>query len=307
MRRLAAIDIGTNTVRMLVADQDRGGVRPVVRRRRITGLGKSLRETGGIGEREFRDSVAALRDFRKEMDALGVRRYRACGTAGLREASNRDAFLSAAEGAGISVEIITAREEARRIWEGAAGRAGERDGTLVMDIGGGSTEFIAGPGERASVSLPIGVVVLLGSFRLSDPPLTAELQNIGLFLTERISAGTRGWKRRNFRKMVGTAGTFTTLAALEMGMKAYRPEKIDGFRMRLAAVRRWETRLAGLTERQRLRLPGMEKGRERYIVPGVIQAVTALTHFGLTNLHISDSGLLEGILKGIANGKGERE
>lgn len=307
MRRLAAIDIGTNTVRMLVAAQDGGGLRPVVRRRRITGLGKSLRETGGIGEREFRDSVAALRDFRKEMDSLGVRRYRACGTAGLREASNRDAFLSAAEGAGVSVEIITAREEARRTWEGTAGLAGERDGTLVMDIGGGSTEFIAGPGEKASVSLPIGVVVLLGSFRLSDPPLSAELQNIGFFLTERIAAGTRGWKRRNFRKLVGTAGTFTTLAALEMRMKVYRPEKIDGFRMRLAAVRRWEARLAGLTERQRLRLPGMEKGRERYIVPGVIQAVAALTHFGLTNLHISDSGLLEGILKGIANGKGERE
>ncbi|MGA6994286.1 MAG: hypothetical protein WBX50_10350 [Candidatus Deferrimicrobiaceae bacterium] len=304
---MAAIDIGTNTVRMLVAAQDRGGLRPVVRRRRITGLGKSLRETGGIGEPEFRDSVAVLRDFRKEMDALGVGRYRACGTAGLREASNRDAFLLAAEGAGISVEIITAREEARRTWEGAAGRAGERDGTVIMDIGGGSTEFIAGPGERASVSLPIGVVVLLGSFRLSDPPLSAELQNIGFFLTERISAGTRGWKRRNFRKMVGTAGTFTTLAALEMRMKAYRPEKIDGFRMRLAAVRRWKARLAGLTERQRLRLPGMEKGRERYIVPGVIQAVTALEHFGLTNLHISDSGLLEGILKGIANGKRERE
>jgi exopolyphosphatase/guanosine-5'-triphosphate,3'-diphosphate pyrophosphatase len=307
MRRLAAIDIGTNTVRMLVAAQDSGELRPVVRRRRITGLGKSLRETGGIGEPEFRDSVAALRDFRKEMDALGVRRYRACGTAGLREASNRDTFLSAAEGAGISVEIITAREEARRTWEGAAGGAGERDGTVVMDIGGGSTEFIAGPGERASVSLPIGVVVLLGSFRLSDPPLSAELQNIGFYLTERISAGTRMWKRRNFRKMVGTAGTFTTLAALEMRMKVYRPERIDGFRMRLAAVRRWEARLAGLTDRQRLRLPGMEKGRERYIVPGVIQAVAALTHFGLTNLHISDSGLLEGILKGIANGKGERE
>ncbi len=307
MRRLAAIDIGTNTVRMLVAAQDRKGMRPVVRRRRITGLGKSLRETGGIGEPEFRDSVAVLRDFRREMDALGVRRYRACGTAGLREASNRDAFLSAAEDAGISVEIITAREEARSTWEGAAGGDGVRDGTVVMDIGGGSTEFIAGPGERDSVSLPIGVVVLLGSFRLSDPPLSAELQNIGFFLTERISAGTRGWKRRNFRKMVGTAGTFTTLAALEMRMRVYRPERIDGFRMRLAAVRRWEERLAGLTDRQRLRLPGMEKGRERYIVPGVIQAVAALTHFGLTNLHISDSGLLEGILKGIADGKGERE
>ena len=307
MSPLAAIDIGTNTIRMLVADPDGDDLRPVARKQRITGLGKSLRETGGIGEREFRDSVSALREFRTEMDALGVSRYRACGTACLREASNRDAFLSAAEGAGVSVEIITAREEARRTWEGAAGPPGKRDGTVVMDIGGGSTEFIAGTGDKDSISLPIGVVVLLGYFRLSDPPHSAELRNIGFFLKERIPAGTRTWNRRKFRRMVGTAGTFTTLAALEMGMRDYRPDRINGFRMRYPTVRRWEERLGRMTERQRLRLPGMERGRERYIVPGAIQAVAALEHFGMKDLHISDSGLLEGILKGIANGKGERE
>lgn len=306
MRLLAAIDVGTNTIRMLVAAQERGRLLPVVRRRWITGLGKSLRETGGIGKKEFRDSLAVLRDFRREMDALGVARYRACGTAGLREASNRNGFLSAAMRAGVTVEIISAQEEARRTWEGAAGRLRGRDGTVIMDIGGGSTEFIAGPGERDSVSLPIGVVVLLGSFRLSDPPLPAEVRNIELFLAERIFTGTRGWRRRKFLRIVGTAGTFTTLAALEMRMKTYRPERIEGFRMPVSAVRRWKTRLIRLTERERLRLPGMERGRERTIVPGVIQALAAMEHFGLKDLHISDSGLLEGILRGIANGKGER-
>ena len=106
--------------------------------------------------------------------------------------------------------------------------------------------------------------------------------------------------------MVGTAGTFTTLAALGMRMGTYVAERIDGFRMPISAVRRWGTRLSRLTETERLRLPGMEKGRERYIVPGVIQAVAAMDHFGLRDLHISDSGLLEGILRGIASGKEER-
>ena len=307
MRLLAAIDVGTNTVRMLVAAKEGGRLRPVLRRRRITGLGKSLRENGAIGEKEFRNSIAALREFRREMDALGVAWYRACGTAGLREASNRDAFLSAAAGKGVSVEIISAREEARRTWEGVTGHAKAGGGALVMDIGGGSTEFIAGPKEGDSISLPIGVVVLLGSFRLSDPPLRTELRNLAYFLADRIAAGTRGWQRRTFRRMVGTAGTFTTLAALDMRMKAYRPERIDGFRMDVSAVRRWEKRLCRLPEAERLRLPGMEKGRERYIVPGVIQALSAMEIFGLSNLYISDSGLLEGILRGIANGKGEGE
>jgi exopolyphosphatase / guanosine-5'-triphosphate,3'-diphosphate pyrophosphatase len=306
MRLLAAIDVGTNTVRMLISAQERNRLRPVVRRRRITGLGKSLRENGGIGEREFLDSLEALRDFRKEMDLLGVSRYRACGTAGLREASNSNEFLSAARREGILVEVISAQEEARRTWEGVTGCLRHRDGTVVMDIGGGSTEFIAGPGPRDSASLPIGVVVLLGSFRLSDPPFPAELRNIECFLGERITSGTQRWKRRRFRRLVGTAGTFTTLAALEMRMRTYRAERIDGFRMPISAVRRWGSRLSRLPEKERLRLPGMEKGRERYIVPGVVQALVAMEHFGLKDLHICDSGLLEGILKGIAIGKEER-
>ena len=304
-RLLAAIDVGTNTVRMLIAAQERGWLRPVVRSRWITGLGKNLRATGGIGEREFRDSLEVLRNFRREMDTLGVARVRACGTAGLREASNRDAFLAGATGVGVSVEIISAREEARRTWEGSVGRLRDRSATVVMDIGGGSTEFIAGPGERDSVSLPIGVVVLPGFFRLSDPPRPMEMRNIEYFLSDRISAGTRGWRRRKFRRMVGTAGTFTTLAALELRMKTYRPERIDGYRMPISAVRRWETRLFRLTEKERLKLHGMEKGRERYIVPGVVQVLAAMEHFGLNDLHVSDSGLLEGILRGIADGKGE--
>jgi exopolyphosphatase/guanosine-5'-triphosphate,3'-diphosphate pyrophosphatase len=302
---LGAIDVGTNTLRMLVAAKDGNRIRPVLRRRRITGLGKSLRTTGEIGEREFRDSLEALKDFRREMSALGVSRYRACGTAALREATNRNTFLAAASRAGISMDIIPAGEEARLTWEGAAGRLRGRSGTVVMDIGGGSTEFIVGPGRRDSVSLPIGVVVLLGVFRMSDPPLPAELRNLACFLGDRIAAGTQGWERRKFRRMVGTAGTFTTLAALEMGMKVYVPEKIDGFRMPISAVRRWGGRLSRLTDKERLRLPGMEKGRERYIVPGVVQAVSAMEQFGFQHLYISDSGLLEGILQGIANGKEE--
>ena len=104
--------------------------------------------------------------------------------------------------------------------------------------------------------------------------------------------------------MVGTAGTFTTLVALERKMRIYRPERIDGVRMTLAKVRRWEKRLAGMTDAARLALPGMEKGRERYIVFGVCQAVAAMERFRIEDLTISDAGLLEGILRGLCGRKG---
>jgi exopolyphosphatase/guanosine-5'-triphosphate,3'-diphosphate pyrophosphatase len=99
--------------------------------------------------------------------------------------------------------------------------------------------------------------------------------------------------------MVGTAGTFTTLAALDRKMRTYRPEKIDGYAMSLERLKTWEERLGKLSEAERLRLPGMEKGRERYIVPGVCQAVAAMESMNVKELIVSDAGLLEGILLGI--------
>jgi exopolyphosphatase/guanosine-5'-triphosphate,3'-diphosphate pyrophosphatase len=299
MELLAAIDIGTNTIRMLVAGRNGGRLRPVARMRRITGMGKELRATGGIGEPEFRESVLALKEFRGRMDARGVVRYRACGTAALREAANRAAFLDAAKAVGVKVEVITAGEEARRTWQGIRGRLRGGAGSVVMDIGGGSTEFIAGAGRGGSVSLPIGVVVSLGLLPLSDPPQGWQIRNLEYYFTERITAGTSAWGKRRFRRMVGTAGTFTTLAALDRKMRTYRPEKIDGYAMSLERLKTWEERLGKLSEAERLRLPGMEKGRERYIVPGVCQAVAAMESMNVKDLIVSDAGLLEGILLGI--------
>jgi exopolyphosphatase/guanosine-5'-triphosphate,3'-diphosphate pyrophosphatase len=305
MGLLAAIDIGTNTVRMLVARRAGRTIRPVERMRRITAMGRELRSAGRIGEKEFRDSIRALEEFRGRMDALGVERYRACGTEGLREAGNRAEFLDAAKRAGVAIEVITAGEEARRTWEGICFGLRDGGGSLVMDIGGGSTEFIAGPGRGESVSLPIGVVVVSSLLPVSDPPEAWQVRNLRFYFSERISAGTSAWRRR-FRRMVGTAGTFTTLAALDMKMTAYRPEKIDGYAMSIERIKYWEGRLSKFTDAERLRLPGMEKGRERYILPGVIQAAAAMEHFKVDELIISDAGLLEGILLGIPDGKGER-
>ena len=305
MTRLAAIDIGTNTIRMIVAERYGKRFRCVARHRAIVGMGRRLRETGRVGEREVSAALVVLRKFRREMDRLGVARYRACGTACLREASNREAFLAAAADEGVEIEVIGPAEEARMAWEGIRTGVAGRPGDVAMDIGGGSTEFAVGPGEGDSVSIPMGVVVISTLLPLSDPPEPWELLAVSYFVARRIEDGTRVFGRRRFRRLIGTAGTFTTLAALEKRMTRYDPARIQGATLPAAAVRRWAERLCGMTDARRLRLPGMEKGRERYIVPGALMALAALRRFGVDRLTVSDAGLLEGVLASIGTNGGE--
>jgi exopolyphosphatase / guanosine-5'-triphosphate,3'-diphosphate pyrophosphatase len=305
LRRLAAIDIGTNTIRMLVAERDGRRTIPVERRRSIIGLGRCLRDTGRIGEAEFAAGVRVLRGFRREMRDGQVEAYRACGTACLREAENSADFLEAAAGEGIDIDVIGPADEARLTWEGIRWAVDGRPGDVAMDIGGGSTEFVFGPRECESVSLSTGVVVLSTLLPLSDPPDPWELRAVSYYAAGRIEDGTRPFGRRRFRRLIGTAGTFTTLAAMERGMTRYDPDGINGARLSAAIVRRWADRLGRMTDAQRLRLPGMERGRERYVVPGALLIVAALERFRMSGVTVSDAGLLEGILAEVGRHGGE--
>jgi exopolyphosphatase/guanosine-5'-triphosphate,3'-diphosphate pyrophosphatase len=305
LRRLAAIDIGTNTIRMLVADRRGTRTVPVAWRRSVVGMGRRLRETGRIGEAEFEAALRVLREFRREMRDGGGAAYRACGTACLREAENRADFLDAAAREGIDIEVIGPAEEARLTWEGIRWAVAGRPGDVAMDIGGGSTEFAFGPGEGESVSLSTGVVVLSTLLPLSDPPVPWELRAVSFYAAGRIEDGTRPFGRRRVRRLIGTAGTFTTLAAMERGMTRYDPDRINGARLSGTVVRRWADRLGRMTDAQRLRVPGMEKGRERYIVPGALLIVAAMERFRLNGVTVSDAGLLEGILAGVGRNGGE--
>lgn len=299
MQRVAAIDIGTNTIRMIVAERVGKRIATLSRHRRIVGLGRHLRVTRRIEEPEFDDAIRALRRFRREMARAGVSVYRACGTACLREAVNGGAFIEALSDEGIEVDVISPAEEARLAWEGIREAVAGRPGDVAMDIGGGSTEIAVGPSEGESVSLPIGVVVLSSLLPLSDPPAPGELRAVSYYAARRIGDGTRSFGRRKFRRLIGTAGTFTTLAAMERGMTRYDPDRVNGCVITGAAVRRWARRLGEMTDAQRLRIPGMEKGRERYVVPGTLLIAAAMDRFRVNGVTVSDAGLLEGILAGI--------
>ncbi len=289
---------------MLVAEMGGRRTVPVSRRRSIVGLGRTLRDTGRIGKAEFAEGLRVLRTFRREMQRAGIEAYRACGTACLREAENRAAFVEAAADDGIDIDVIGPAEEARLAWSGIRQAVAGRPGDVAMDIGGGSTEFAVGPREEDSVSLPTGVVVLSTLLPLSDPPVPWELRAVSYYAERRIEDGTRRFGRRKFRRLIGTAGTFTTLAAMERGMTRYDPDRINGSTLSGAAVRRWVDRLGRMTDAQRLRVPGMEKGRERYVVPGALLIVAALERFRLNGVTVSDAGLLEGILAEVGRNGG---
>ena len=297
--RLAAIDIGTNTIRMMVAKRDGETIHPIARYMRIIGLGRRLRDTGNIEEREFKEAIATLRMFRREMDLLGVDSYRSCGTAALREAANGEQFLAAAGKAGVVTETISPAEESRLVWEGTRRTIPMQAGDIIMDIGGGSTEFTAGPKPGDSISIPVGVVVLSTLLPLSDPPLQWEWKALSFYAKARIEDATRMFGRRKKRRLIGTAGTFTTLFALEKRMTRYEPDLVNGAVLSKKAVLRWEKRLAGMTDAERLMLPGMEKGRERYMAPGIALIAAALNRFETDSLIISDAGILEGVIAGI--------
>src|SRR5512134_776817 len=239
------------------------------------------------------------------MDRLGVGRYRACGTACLREASNGELFRAAAAVEGVDIDVIGPAEEAGLAWDGIRTGVAVRPGDVTMDSGGGSTEFAVGPGRGDSVSIPTGVVVLSTLIPLSDPPEAWEIRAVSYYASRRIEDGTRPFGRRRFRRLIGTAGTFTTLAAMDRGMIRYDPDRINGARLSAATVRAWADRLGRMTDAQRLRVPGMEKGRERYIVPGTLLIVAAMERFRLSGVTVSDAGLLEGILAGVGRNGGE--
>jgi exopolyphosphatase/guanosine-5'-triphosphate,3'-diphosphate pyrophosphatase len=280
---------------MMVAERNGKTIRPIARYMYIIGLGRCLRDTGNIEEREFKEAITALRRLRREMDLHKVDSYLSCGTACLREAGNREHFLSAAREAGVATEVISPADEGRLVWEGIRRTLSLRAGDVVVDVGGGSTEFTVGPEAGESISMPVGVVVLSTLLPLSDPPFIWEWKMLSYYANARVEDGTMTLGRRK-RRLIGTAGTFTTLYALEKRMTRYEPDRINGAKLSKKAAVCWAERLAGMTDAERLMLPGMEKGRERYMVPGMALIVATLDRFGADSLTISDAGILEGII-----------
>jgi exopolyphosphatase/guanosine-5'-triphosphate,3'-diphosphate pyrophosphatase len=281
--RVGVVDLGTNSTRLLVADVHDGHVDEVARELTITRLGE------GVDERRKLLPVALARvrnvltDYRREVEQLGAERVLAIATSAVRDADNGEAFLGEIEWSyGFTTRLLSGEEEAELTRRGVANGRAVGDETLVLDVGGGSTELIT---ARERVSLDLGCVRLTERHLHSDPPTREELDAAARAVREALP----DWHPQD---MIGVAGTVTTLAALELG--EYDPERIHGYRISRESVDRQLERVASLPLAERRELPGLEPERAPVIVAGAVIVREVLDRYGLEELEASERDLLHG-------------
>jgi len=308
--RLGAVDIGTNSVRLLVADVDAdaaGSTAPrdaklvtVDRRMRITRLGQGVDHTRRLHPDAVARTVDVLREYRGALDEHAVARVRATATSAARDAANRDELFAAARDAlGVEPELLTGEEEAQLSFLGATADLDAPAPYLVVDIGGGSTEFVLGTdAPQGLVSLDMGCVRVTEQFLHSDPPAPEELSNAVAMVRDLVAEVARDIPGvADAATLVGLAGTVTTVAAVELGLAEYDPERIHHFRLTRAAAEDVFRTLALESAAARAHNPGLEPGRVDVIVGGCAVLVGILRVLGFDEVLVSEADILDGLVR----------
>jgi exopolyphosphatase/guanosine-5'-triphosphate,3'-diphosphate pyrophosphatase len=300
MNKFASIDIGSNTVRLLIMEaDDAGDFKELVSERVICRLGEGINSEKKILPHRMDLTLDVLQGFRDQCRKHGDIPIRVVATSAVREASNREEFVRLAkEQAGLDVEVISWEEEARLTVEGVFWKLPSSGKTLTFDIGGGSTEFIFSQGKQvlASAGTSLGVVRLTEQFISRHPVDAREYQNLKIHIREQLD-------RVHFRlgepcpeKLIGTAGTVTTLAAMDFNIFPYDPEKIHGLVLPLENIKRMFENLKSKSLEQRLAIPSLEQGREDLIIAGTALVLEIMEVFHCSHLTVSEYSLREGIL-----------
>ncbi|MCU1452644.1 MAG: hypothetical protein JWN46_790 [Acidimicrobiales bacterium] len=300
--RIAAIDCGTNSTRLLVAEVDpeaSGGLRQLERLMRITRLGQGVDKTGSLAPEAVERTVAVLREYREVMDRHGVTRVRMTATSAARDAANHDLFFDGAdEAVGVRPELLSGDEEAALSFLGATADLDAALGPfLVIDLGGGSTEFVYGTEElEAAISIDVGCVRLTERFIEHDPPQPEELV-AAISLTETYIDDVERTipDARSARTFVGVAGTITTVAAIELGLAPYDPARVHHFRLTRDAAEDVFRTMATESHDARLGNPGLEEARADVIVGGCCALVAIMRILDIDELLVSEADILDGL------------
>lgn len=294
----AAIDLGTNSARLLIATRGASGEMEIlVLKRVITRLGGGFTRERGISPAACDRTLSALRDFSREMRKTGVSHTRAVATSAVRDAVNGREFVERVYAeTGIRLDIIDGREEALLTLNGVVSGLGRSGDSIVFDIGGGSTEYTLARGKTPlfTRSLPLGVVRLTegkGSLEAMDDKVRRELKAL---MMEVEGSGLGSFPEG--ATLIGTAGTPTTLAAMDLKLARYDHHKVHGHVLGISTVRELFETVCPLTAEERLHVPGIEKGREDLVVAGFLVTLRTMELFGFDRFTVSDAGLLEGLL-----------
>ena len=305
--RVAGIDIGTLTCRLLVAavsPEAEDPIHTIRSERKILRLGEGVDRTGRLKPEAMLRVIETIREWKTIIESHGVERYTAVATSAVREAGNREEFLDRVRReTGIEVEVIDGEEEARRTFLGI--RSGLPSGVreiLGLDIGGGSTEFIASrPGQPLKMtSIDMGVVRLTERVLQSDPPRAAEIHKAEALIRDLTSGARREIGDITDLTLVGTAGTITSLAAIAQGLPTYDPARIQNYVLELPVIQRIERDVFSKTQSDRVGMPGLEAGREGVIAAGVLILRCVMEELNAARCVVSEYGLREGVLVHLA-------
>lgn len=304
LRRIASIDIGTNTVLLLIADTDTDGrITTVHEEQRIIRLGKNVDSNRNIGIEGLMKCVAVLQSYRAIAEKYSCEELTACGTSALRDAHNRDWFVrEIKKQAGVEIEILSGDEEA--LWTYQGGRLvlpdSEADDSdlLVIDIGGGSTEFIVGSqnGITHKISLDIGAVRMTEMFIKSDPVKPQEETSLKHYVASLLTEKLEHYALGKDIRCIGVAGTVTTLAAMEQNMEKYQPDKINGYVISKTGLLKLLDDLRPMTQSERQMIKGLQPERADVIFAGGLILLEALNYFRLDRITVSDYGLRYGLI-----------
>lgn len=305
MPRYAAVDIGSNSVRYMVADvAEAGRLVTVSEGRQVTRLGESVFSTGCVSAEAIANVSAVLARMAAEWRQAEPLAVRAVATAAVRDANNADAFIeAAARSAGVQIETISGQEEARLIHLGVEARWPHPDERiLLIDIGGGSAEIIeaAGGEMRTAFSRPLGAVRLQSVFLKGDPPSTDELIRLDEFIAEKLTAPARRIERSGFTRAIGTSAAASAIVCAVNRIPRTRRQEADRRQATQSQVRRLHQRLSAMTLEQRRRVTGIGPRRAEIIVPGVAVLLRAMETFDVQALAYCTAGVRDGVIRDLA-------
>ena len=302
--RLAAFDVGTNSTRLLVADVDGGEiVAEHAREMVITRLGKGVDRTGRFDPAALARTLEVLAGYAETCRRLGVARRRLVATSATRDAADRRAFLDGVRDLlGVDAEVLTGQAEAATAYRGATATLEGDLPTLVVDIGGGSPELILGDGRdaRAMISLDIGCVRLFERHLHHDPPTAAEAAALRADVAAHLATVAGVLDPAAAGRVVGVAGTVTTVTAIALGLDAYDPSRIHRATLDAAEIAAVADKLTAMTMAERAALPVMARGREDVIAAGALLLDELVRRFVIRRVIASETDILDGILLGLA-------
>lgn len=296
----AGIDIGSNSIRLIIAEVENNKIKNIIyQEKATTRLAANINKTGILQEEPFNKSINVLAGFRKALDKYNVEKIKTVATSAVREARNSEEFIKAAENAGIEISIISGKEEGMLEYLGVCSGFDAGNQPLILDVGGGSSEIIymLDNNELHTESHKIGVVKMADMFYFQKNSKEI-LEKCSAYIKEFFKDVTIP---NNIQNFIATAGTATTLAAIDMEMTEYDYNKVNGYKISKEKIIEILNKVYSTPYNKRLEIKGMDKGREDLIIPGILIILEILKKTNLNIITVSDFGLREGAVVRAAN------